>query len=129
MDLNLSDLLAELGPPERGTKETQFLVRIVPGAPAHYAGRDGFGFPCILLGSDDGAIRAPIRLAAIEARFAVPCQICIAVGEERQETLTVIVCTAPDPQLQRYFLHVCETIIRIVGQAHRFARSSMRSST
>jgi hypothetical protein len=29
--------------------------------------------------------------------------------------LTVVTCTAPELQIQEYFLHVCETIVRIVG--------------
>ena len=120
MDLNLPDLLLGLNPPERGAEETRFRVRSIPSAQAHFVGLDPAGFPCILLRSGNTDMRAPIQLAAIEARFAVPCHIWEADGQERQETLTVIVCTSPDRQVQSYFLHVCETIIRIVGPTPSF---------
>lgn len=115
MELHLADLIAELAPPEEDARDGRFRVRPITLTPAHYVGRNAHGFPCILLKGSAGPLRAPIRLAAIEARFAVPCQIIPAEGQERHETLTVVVCTSPDPQSQSYFLHVCETIIRIVG--------------
>jgi hypothetical protein len=60
-------------------------------------------------------MHAPVRLAAIEARFGAICQIKPVDAERREETLTTVVCTSPDAQAQIYFLHVCETIIRILG--------------
>lgn len=60
-------------------------------------------------------MHAPIRLAAIEARFGAGCTIKPIDGEPREETLTTVVCTSPDPQAQTYFVHVCETIVRILG--------------
>lgn len=60
-------------------------------------------------------MHAPIRLAAVEVRFGATCEIKPITGEPREETLTVIVCTSPDAQAKAYFLHVCETIIRILG--------------
>lgn len=38
-----------------------------------------------------------------------------AGGQAREEVLTVVTCTASEPQVQEYFLHVCETVVRIVG--------------
>ncbi len=115
MDLHLSDLVEGLAPPEGGPGHSRFCVRSIPNSASHYVGRNSFGCPCILLSGNNDHTHAPIRLAGIEAHFALPCQIATADGEERQETLTVVVCTSADPQSQVYFLHVCETIVRIVG--------------
>jgi hypothetical protein len=68
-----------------------------------------------LLNAEDSSIKAPIRLAAVEVNFAIPCHIAVTGGGERTETLTVIVCTVSDRIIQDYFAHVCETIVRIVG--------------
>lgn len=75
---------------------------------------DSAGHPCILLAGSNGHLHAPIRLAGIEVHFALPCRIA-ADGQERQETLTVVACSSTDIQSQRYFLHICETIVKIVG--------------
>jgi hypothetical protein len=66
--------------------------------------------------SHDSAARAPVRLAAIEVSFAVPCRIAISDEPERTEILTAVCCTSPDAEIQRYFAHVCETILRIIGE-------------
>jgi hypothetical protein len=36
-------------------------------------------------------------------------------GTERTESLTSIVCTSDDAVIQKYFIHICETILKIVG--------------
>jgi hypothetical protein len=115
MDLRLAELFAELEVPGGSGEHSRFRVRSIPSAASHYVGRDASGFPCILLRGSGDIVHAPIKLAAIEARFAVPCRVAFADAEERQETLTAVVCISPDPQSQNYFFHVCETIIRIVG--------------
>lgn len=115
MGLHLAELFAEIEAPEESGKHSSFRVRSIPSATSHYVGRDASGFPCILLRGSGHTVHAPIKLAAIEARFAVPCLVAFADAGERQETLTVVVCTSPDPQSQNYFFHVCETIIRIIG--------------
>jgi putative PD-(D/E)XK family protein DUF4420 len=115
MDLHLNDLVVGLTPPLGDPGHSRFCVRSIPNFPRHYVGRNSSGCPCILLRGSNHHMHAPIRLAGIEAHFAVPCQIATADGEERQETLTVVACTSSDPQSQLYFLHVCQTIVRVVG--------------
>ena len=71
--------------------------------------------PCLLLGSGETTVHAPIRLTALEVRFSVPCLIATGDAAECTEKLTTIVCTSCDEETQRYFAHVAETILRIVG--------------
>ncbi|MCH8998149.1 MAG: PD-(D/E)XK motif protein [Proteobacteria bacterium] len=101
-------------PPEGGFR---YHVKPIPGFEQHYFGRTSEGAACLLLNAEDSSIKAPIRLAAIEVSFAIPCHIAVTGGDESTETLTAIICTAGDRIVQDYFAHVCETIVRIVGAA------------
>lgn len=114
---SLSQMLETIpAPPQaQGPQPVRYHVRSIPEAPAHYFGRTGGGLPCLLLASHDSVARAPVRLAAIKVSFAVPCRIAIPGEAERTETLTAVCCTSPDAEIQRYFAHVCETILRIIG--------------
>lgn len=114
-DLNLPELMAAISPAVAGENEFSFAVRAIPGFPRHYVGRSAGGQPCLLLGSEAGPFRAPVRLALLEARFGTLHRIRPDDGEEREELLSVITCTSPDVQVQSYFLYICETIVRIVG--------------
>lgn len=112
--VSLVELLSRV--PSAGNGDPSlFRVEPIPATPRHYVGRNAEGRPCMLLGSPADRLQAPIRLAAIEARFGVACRISPADGVAREEVLTVVTCTAPEPQVQAYFLHACETIVRIVG--------------
>jgi hypothetical protein len=115
MDLHLNELVEGLAPPPEDQGRSRFRVRSIPNFPKHYVGRNSSGCPCILLSGSDEHVHAPIRLAGIEAHFALHCQIATADGDERQETLTVVACTSVEPQSQLYFLHICQTIVHIVG--------------
>lgn len=120
---SLADLLGLLGPgPSTPPHDGSFRVHPIPGPSRHYVGRNDVGQPCVLLGSKSGSMHAPIRLAVVEARFGSTCEIKPITGEPREETLTVIVCTSPDAQAQAYFLHVCETVIRILGPSPSLPR-------
>lgn len=117
---DLATLLETLPATEDGAGGDRFRVQIIPGLDSHYIGRDARGAPCLLLKSIDTGMRAPIRLEAIEVRFAMPCLVSKGDSAEGQETLTVVICRAQDQQTERYFLHVCETILRIVGPRPTF---------
>ena len=115
MDFHFNELVEGLASPSEDLGHSRFRVRSIPNFPKHYVGRNSSGCPCVLFSGRDEHMHAPIRLAGIEAHFALPCQIAAADGDERQETLTVVACTSIDPQTQLYFLHVCQTIVCIVG--------------
>ena len=53
---------------------------------------------------------------------SLPCLVDDGLGQDRQEALTVVVGKSFDPQLQRYFIYVCETMLRIVGNNPTFAQ-------
>jgi hypothetical protein len=119
MFAGLSQILKAIPPLPQALDSQPIRYHVLPirNAAGHYFGRTSDGFPCMLLGSRDRAARAPIRLAAIEVSFAALCRIAIPDEAERMETLTAVCCTSTDPEMQGYFVHVCETILRIVGPA------------
>ena len=114
-EISLAELLASVEPLAHGADEGAFRVRSIPGYERHYVGRNITGHPSLLLGSAPGAFHAPVRLAMIDARFGNRHRIHPVDGDERDELLSVITCTSNDWQAQAYFLHVCGTILRIVG--------------
>lgn len=115
MALGLTALLETVERPQSSDRTLHYHVRTIPGFPSHYIGLTSNGLPCLLLGAAESGVKAPIRLSAIEVSFAVPCRIALEGGEERTEPLTSIACTSSDPTVRRYFIHVCETILQIVG--------------
>jgi hypothetical protein len=114
-DVSLAELLASVEPLAQGADEGSFKVRSIPCYERHYVGRNSKGQPSLLLGSAIGAFQPPVRLAMIDARFGNLHRIHPADGDQREELLSVITCTSHDAQAQSYFLHVCGTILRIVG--------------
>jgi hypothetical protein len=97
-------------------QSARYQVLPIPGFHRHYVGKDEEGAPVLLLGSVDAGWRAPLRLAGIDARFAVPCHIIDANGTAHQETLTSVVCTVRDHALRPYIAHVGDTILRIIDE-------------
>lgn len=114
-EASLAELLATIDLAAEGFREGAFRVRSIPDYERHFIGRNSSGHPCLLLGSGPGAFHAPVRLATLEARFGNRHHIQPMDGDEREELLSVITCTSDDAQAQAYFLHVCGTIVRIVG--------------
>lgn len=96
--------------------EARYRVRAIEGTP-HFIGKDSAGLACILLRSGIEAARAPIRLALLDVQFALQCRITDDAGRESTTALTVIACRSQDEALVRYFAHVAQTIVNIVGSA------------
>ena len=116
MRVDLSSLLREIEIPvsKQGT-DHRYFVKPIPNFERHYFGRTSSGAPSLLLSANDRSPRTPIRLAAVEVSFSVPCHIAVLGDQTTSETLTAISCTAGDRVLQGYFTHVCETLLHIVG--------------
>lgn len=114
-EVSLFDLLSLVEPLPQSTSERSLRVRSIPGYERHYVGRNSSGHPCLLLGSQPGAFQVPVRLAMIEVRYGNLHRIHPVDGDEREELLSVISCTSHDVQTQAHFLHICETVLRILG--------------
>src|SRR5690606_13930625 len=116
MEINLDQLLSDIEAPEAEAGNTsRYQVLKIPGFDKHYIGKDINGAPCLLISSTDSGVKPPLRLAGIEAYFALKCQILEADDQEKVETLTVVTCTAREPSLQTYFCYVGEVLLKIIG--------------
>lgn len=124
MRTTLPGVLASIpAPPELGSGDpVRYYVRRIPTTPSHFFGRDGHGFPCLLLATSDEYPKAPMLLEEIEVRFAVPCRVVLSAHEGMRETLTTVCCTSRDRVLQDYFAHTCEAIVHMVGPSPTLGR-------
>lgn len=92
-----------------------FAVKPVPPDQVHLVGWGSKGFPCVFFSSSDERFRAPLQLAGLEVQYSIPCDVRFPDGTTARKTLTVVSCTSADRAIQDYFLHVMETVLRIVG--------------
>ncbi len=94
-----------------------YAVLPVPGQGSYFIGKDGDGHACLLVATTDrlGGLQPPIRLESLDVQFELHCHLRKDREPEREGTFTVIRCRSPDRETIRYFLSVCETILRIGG--------------
>ncbi|MBN9002415.1 MAG: PD-(D/E)XK motif protein [Rhizobiales bacterium] len=93
----------------------QFSATAIPDFPNHFVGRNSSGEPCILIKTSDNGFQAPLKLAALEIQFCIPCEVVPLTGSTEHRQFSVLTCTSPDAELRSYFLHLMDTIIRIIG--------------
>ncbi len=118
MDARFDQIFDTLAlPGGAGSDRPLFAVAPIPGHPQYFVGRDNEGRACILVANPEPERRrhAPIRLESLEVQFDVP-SILRASGRSTEGTFTVIRCRSPEAEISRYFLSVCETIVRILGE-------------
>lgn len=98
-----------------------YSVKAVPGTANYFVGKDPEGLACFLVSTRhrSGRMFPPIRLANLDAQFEVLCEITIDGATVRKCHLTVVRCLDSKSEVTRYFLSVCETILRIVGDHPR----------
>ena len=92
-----------------------FHVLQLPGAAAYYVGRDSSGSAAVLVRASDTGRTVPLRLAGIEARFGIPCNVAEPGSPERTETLTAILCLSRDAGIETYFASAVESLIAVLG--------------
>src|SRR5205085_2192318 len=73
----------------------------------------------IAMGDDTTTVQAPIRLEAIDVQFDLRCQLSKGADAPREGVFTVIRCRSSDRETIRYFLSVCQTLIKMLGDNPR----------
>lgn len=118
MPVGLADIFEGIHAPFAEPSDTPFYaVMPVPGHVGYFVGRDRESLACLLVSTSDrtGRMHPPIRLESLDAQFELHCHLKKS-GEPQQEgTFTVIRCRESDSETTRYFLSVCETILRMLG--------------
>ena len=100
-------------------KEGSFNVAAIAGRAAYSVGRNSRGEGVFLISSVGAARTIPIRLAGIEALFAVPCAVVEAGRASRTDTFTVITCRSLDGPVESYFCSIMGMLIEVLGERPR----------
>ena len=89
----------------------------ISGHTGYFVGKDRESLACFLISTNDqsGRPHPPIRLASLDAQFELRCHLKKANEPEREGTFTVIRCRDSDSETIRYFLSVCDTLLRMLG--------------
>ena len=94
-----------------------YAVLPVPDYQSYFVGKDRDSYACLLITTADFSRRQPppIRLESLDVQFGLPCHIKKAHGPDQEERFTVIRCRSLDYEIVRYFLFICNAVLRIVG--------------
>lgn len=106
-------------PADRESDSPLYAVTPVPGSQCYLVGKDAASHACLLIATSDRAGRKPppIRLESLDAQFELRCQIRQTTRPDQEGHFTVIRCRSTEQETIRYFLSVCRTIIRLLGEA------------
>lgn len=118
MATSLADIFEAIQPPTVDENDRPlYAVLPVPGRTSYFVGKDRDSLACLLVATADqtGRPHPPIRLERLDAQFELQCHLKREIEREREGTFTVIRCRDRDGETTRYFLSVCETVIRMLG--------------
>ena len=118
MASGLADIFAAIDPPsEAPSDKPLYAVMPVPGHTSYFIGKDRESLACLLVSTtgQTGRPHPPIRLESLDAQFELRCHLKKGREPEREGAFTVIRCREGDNETTRYFLSVCETILRMLG--------------
>lgn len=118
MATGLADIFEAVHPPPADASDKPlYAVMPVPGHSSYFVGKDRESLACLLVATSDqtGRPPPPIRLESLDAQFELRCQLKKGREPEQEGIFTVIRCRDSDGETTRYFLSVCETILRMLG--------------
>jgi len=118
MPAGLADIFEGIHTPFAEPSDRPFYaVMPVPGHASYLVGKDRESLACLLVSTSDrtGRPHSPIRLESLDAQFELHCHLKKSGEPEQEGTFTVIRCRESDSETTRYFLSVCETILRVLG--------------
>ena len=118
MSVSLEALFETIVAPTGGDAEKPlYAVLPVAGYKSYFVGKDRDSCACLLVTTVDRVQRQspPIRLESLDVQFEIPCHLKKGCEPEQQGQFTVIRCRSFDRETVRYFLSVCDTILRVVG--------------
>jgi len=128
MAIELADIFEAIPPPSaQPPNKPLYAVMPVPAHASYFVGKDSESLACLLVSTDDrtGRPHPPIRLESLDAQFELRCHLTKANEPAREGTFTVIRCRESDHETTRYFLSVCEMIVRMLGDRPTRAQISV----
>ena len=118
MPAQLADIFKGICPPSAVPSDKPlYAVMAIPGHSSYFVGKDRESLACFLVSTTDQAGRPhpPIRLESLDAQFELRCHLKTANEPDREGTFTVIRCRDSDSETTRYFLSVCDSLLRMLG--------------
>ena len=117
MSVSLDALFETIVAPVGGdTGKPLYAVLPVSGYQSYFVGKDRDSYACLLITTADFSRRQPpIRLESLDVQFGLPCHIKKEHEPNQEERFTVIRCRSRDHETVRYFLFICNAVLRIVG--------------
>lgn len=96
--------------------QSAFAVVPVSDRRTYFVGKDVEGRASLLIATPTCVprkSRPPIRLGSLDAQFDLRCRVRDVQSWEGR--FTILRCRASDQDLTRYFLAICETLLRVLG--------------
>ena len=96
--------------------QSAFSVVPVADGRTYFVGKDVEGRASLLVTTPAGVprkSRPPIRLGSLDAQFDLRCRV--REVHDWEGRFTILRCRARDQDLTRYFLAICETLLRVLG--------------
>lgn len=118
MDSGLDAIFEAIAaPPGDNPDKPRYAVLPAPGYESYFVGKDRESYACLLVATSDraGRYQPSIRLESLDVQFELRCELRRDLEAQREGTFTVIRCRSLDRETIRYFLSVCETVLRMVG--------------
>lgn len=116
----LAEIFETIAPPVSAQPDQPLYAAVpVPGSGRYLIAKDQQSRACLLAAtvpSAPGRAHPPIRLESLDAQFSLLCEIREETERGRQGTFTVIRCRTLDPETVRYFLFLCDSLVRLIGQ-------------
>lgn len=103
--------------PESDSGSALYAVTSVAGFESYFVGKDVEAFACLLISTaaEPVGAQSPIKLDTIDVQFDLRCQLRKGADAPREGVFTVIRCRSVDRETVRYFLSVCQTVIKLLG--------------
>ena len=131
MTVSLNTLFETIGVPTSDNRvKPLYAVLPVPGYQSYFVGKDSGSHACLLVTTIDDSQRQPppIRLESLDVQFELPCRLKNGREPAKNGQFTIIRCQSLDRETVRYFLSVCEIVLRTIGDnpARREIASAVR---
>lgn len=99
-----------------------FVAKPAAGSATHFVGWSRQRVPCVLIETADVSFRAPLQLTGLEVQYCLHCNVNLSGDTYSEKVLTVVSCNSTDIEAQNYFLHLMESLLRILGDRPALSR-------
>jgi hypothetical protein len=117
--MDLDAAFETIAPPQADAGVQLYAVVSIPGLTSYLVGKDDASRACLLVATAQGArdLHPAIRLETIDVQFDLHCRLKKGTDPASEGVFTVIRCRALDGETIRYFLSVCQTVMKMLGDS------------